>query len=144
MCVCLCVCVCMCVCGYVCVVSVGVFVFINQLYFKRIKLFITKTIQTFLYRRYRKKFPCKYCQFDSKRRYYVKSEEKASYKNEINQAFGLSSHMLNKNNYGSGYNVDNIHGVFVIHLKETFKQLFLDNQDVERWYLYPICLKIHT
>ena len=71
-------------------------------------------------------------------------EKKASFKNEINQAFGLSSHMLNKNNYGSGYNVDNIHGVFVIHLKETFKQLFLDNQHVERWYLYPICLKIHT
>ena len=132
-CVWLCVCcVCRCICVY------------KPIILQKDKTFHKKIIQTIFYRRYRKKFPCIYCQFDSKRRYYVKSEEKASYKNEINQAFGLSSHMLNKNNYGSGYNVDNIHVVFGTHLKETFKQLFLDNQDVERWYLYPICLKIHT
>merc|ERR1711954_560825 len=41
-----------------------------------------------------------------------------------NGEIGLSSPMPNKNHFGSGYNVDNIHGVFDVRLKENFK-LFL-------------------
>ena len=38
-----------------------------------------------------------------------------------NGEIGLSSPMPNKNHFGSGYNVDNIHRVFDIGLKENFK-----------------------
>ena len=46
---------------------------------------------------------------------------KALHKNEINQNLGFSSPMSNKNHFGSGYNVDNIHGVLYIRLEENFK-----------------------
>ena len=38
-----------------------------------------------------------------------------------NGEIGLSSPMPNKNHFGSGFNVDNIHGVFDIPLKKNFK-----------------------
>ena len=35
----------------------------------------------------------------------------------------MSNPLSNKNHFGSGNNVDNIHGVFDIRLKENFKLL---------------------
>ena len=40
---------------------------------------------------------------------------------EHNGEIRLASPIPNKNHFGSGYNVDNIHGVFDIRLKENFK-----------------------
>ena len=62
-------------------------------------------------------FSCQYCGYVSKRMYNVERHEKVMHNGEI----GLSSPIPNKNHFGSGYNVDNIHGVFDIRLKENFK-----------------------
>ena len=38
-----------------------------------------------------------------------------------NGEIGLSSPMSNKNHFGCGFNMDSLHGVFDIRLKENFK-----------------------
>ena len=62
-------------------------------------------------------FHCKYCGYTSNWSSNLRRHEKAKHNGEI----GLSSPMAYKRHFGSGYNVDNISGVFDIRLKENFK-----------------------
>ena len=62
-------------------------------------------------------FSCKYCQYTSNWSSNLRKHEKAMHNGEI----GLSSPQSNKNQFGSGYIVDNMKGVFDIRLKENFK-----------------------
>ena len=62
-------------------------------------------------------FSCKYCVYTSNWSHNVRRHVKAKHNGEI----GLSSPMSNENYFGSGYNVDNIHGGFDLRLKENFK-----------------------
>ena len=81
-------------------------------------------------------FPCQYCGYVSKRKYDVTRHAKFKHNGEI----GLSSPQSNKNQFGSGYIVDNMKGVFDIRLKENFK-LFVSGPSrcgktvfVAKWY----------
>ena len=62
-------------------------------------------------------FPCKYCLYTSNWSHNLCRHVKAKHNSEI----GLSSPRSNKNHFGSKYNVDILHGVFDIRLKENFK-----------------------
>ena len=57
-------------------------------------------------------FSCKYCNYSSSRSFNVKRHETKHH---------LSNPLPNQNHFGCGYNVDNMHGVFDIRLKENFK-----------------------
>ena len=62
-------------------------------------------------------FSCKFCTYTSNWSSNIRRHEMAKHNDEIK----LSSPIQNKNHFGSGYNVDNIGGVFDIRLKENFK-----------------------
>ena len=68
-------------------------------------------------------FACQYCGYVSKRKYDVTRHAKSKHNGEI----GLSSPQSNKNQFGSGYNIDNIDEVFDIRLKENFNMLCCDS-----------------
>ena len=64
-----------------------------------------------------KVYKCNFCGEEYKWEYSLKRHMK---KHEgHNGEIGLSSPIPNQNHFGSGYNVDNIHGVFDIRLKEN-------------------------
>ena len=69
-----------------------------------------------------KVYKCNFCgeeyKWESSLNRHMKKHE------EHNGEIRLASPIPNKNHFGSGYNVDNIHRVFDIRLKENFK-LFL-------------------
>ena len=60
---------------------------------------------------------CKHCIYTWNWSTNLRRHEKAKHNGEN----GLSSPMANNKHFGSGYNVDNISGVFDIRLKENFK-----------------------
>ena len=57
-------------------------------------------------------FSCKFCNYSSSRSFNVRRHETMQH---------LSNPFPNHKHFGSGYNVDNVHGVFDIRLKENFK-----------------------
>ena len=62
-------------------------------------------------------YKCQNCDYVSNWSSNLRRHEKAKHNGEN----GLSSPMANNKHFGSGYNVDNISGVFDIRLKENFK-----------------------
>ena len=89
-----------------------------------------------------KVYKCNFCGEEYKWEYSLNRHMKKH--EEHNGEIRLASPIPNKNHFGSGYNVDNIHGVFDIRLKENFKLFQQDRLDVVRPYFYPIYLKIYN